>query len=64
MSRITQTLSALDAAGRKALIPFVTAGDPDLSVDKDQPVKTYIKNVAETRKAVRDLTASEPSGAE
>ncbi|WP_306477412.1 tryptophan synthase subunit alpha [Methyloversatilis sp.] len=32
MSRITQTLSALDAAGRKALIPFVTAGDPDLSV--------------------------------
>jgi tryptophan synthase alpha chain len=32
MSRITQTLSALDAAGRKALIPFVTAGDPDLSI--------------------------------
>lgn len=32
MSRIAQTLSALESAGRKALIPFVTAGDPDLSV--------------------------------
>ena len=28
MSRITPTLSALKAAGRKALIPYVTAGDP------------------------------------
>lgn len=32
MSRITHTLSALESAGRKALIPFITAGDPDLSV--------------------------------
>ena len=28
MSRITTTLHALKAAGRKALIPYVTAGDP------------------------------------
>ncbi|HYE71558.1 MAG TPA: tryptophan synthase subunit alpha [Aquabacterium sp.] len=28
MSRITTTLGALKAAGRKALIPYVTAGDP------------------------------------
>ena len=28
MSRITTTLDALKAAGRKALIPYVTAGDP------------------------------------
>jgi tryptophan synthase alpha chain len=32
MSRITHTLSALESAGRKALIPFITAGDPDLSI--------------------------------
>lgn len=31
MSRIAQTLSALESAGRKALIPFITAGDPDLA---------------------------------
>jgi hypothetical protein len=43
---------------------IVRSFQTDLSVDKDQPVKTYIKNVAETRKAVRDLLASEPSGAE
>ncbi|MFM8331822.1 MAG: tryptophan synthase subunit alpha [Candidatus Methylumidiphilus sp.] len=29
MSRITQTLSDLKQAGRKALIPFITAGDPN-----------------------------------
>lgn len=29
MSRIAATFAALSAAGRKALIPFVTAGDPD-----------------------------------
>lgn len=29
MSRITTTLDALKAAGRQALIPYVTAGDPD-----------------------------------
>ncbi|MCB1982406.1 MAG: tryptophan synthase subunit alpha, partial [Rhodoferax sp.] len=28
MSRIATTFSALGARGRKALIPFVTAGDP------------------------------------
>ncbi|MFN5723704.1 MAG: tryptophan synthase subunit alpha, partial [Betaproteobacteria bacterium] len=28
MSRITPTFEALAATGRKALIPFVTAGDP------------------------------------
>ncbi|MBP6096106.1 MAG: tryptophan synthase subunit alpha [Methyloversatilis sp.] len=32
MSRITHTLSALESAGRKALIPFITAGDPDMAV--------------------------------
>ena len=32
MSRITHTLSALESDGRKALIPFITAGDPDLAV--------------------------------
>jgi len=31
MSRIAETFSRLSAAGRKALIPYVTAGDPDLS---------------------------------
>jgi tryptophan synthase alpha chain len=29
MSRIQKTLSALKGRGRKALIPFITAGDPD-----------------------------------
>ncbi|MEW5788015.1 MAG: tryptophan synthase subunit alpha [Pseudomonadota bacterium] len=29
MSRIPATFAALQAAGRKALIPFITAGDPD-----------------------------------
>lgn len=29
MSRITATLEALSRAGRKALIPFITAGDPE-----------------------------------
>ena len=43
---------------------IVRSFQTDLSVDKDQPVKTYIKNVAETRKAVRDLTAPAPSDAE
>ncbi len=35
MSRIATTLGALKAAGRKALIPYITAGDPhpDLTVD-------------------------------
>jgi len=28
MSRITQTFAQLKAHGRKALIPFITAGDP------------------------------------
>ena len=28
MSRIQATFAALQAAGRKALIPYVTAGDP------------------------------------
>lgn len=32
MSRIASTLSALESAGRKALIPFITAGDPDPSL--------------------------------
>lgn len=43
---------------------IVRSFQTDLSVDKDQPVKTYIKNVAETRKAVRDLTAAEPTSVE
>lgn len=30
MSRIANLFSRLDAEGRKALIPFITAGDPDL----------------------------------
>jgi tryptophan synthase alpha chain len=29
MSRIQGVLGALQAQGRKALIPYVTAGDPD-----------------------------------
>ena len=35
MSRIQPTFEALAATGRKALIPFVTAGDPypDATVD-------------------------------
>ena len=32
MSRIASTLSALKAQGRKALIPYVTAGDPALEL--------------------------------
>ena len=32
MSRIAQTLAALKAQGRKALIPYVTAGDPSLEL--------------------------------
>ncbi len=32
MSRISATFEALRAAGRKALIPFVTAGDPDKAI--------------------------------
>lgn len=32
MSRISSTFAALQRAGRKALIPYVTAGDPDPSV--------------------------------
>ncbi|MGD8514975.1 MAG: tryptophan synthase subunit alpha, partial [Granulosicoccaceae bacterium] len=32
MSRISQTFAALKSAGRKALIPYVTAGDPNPSV--------------------------------
>ena len=43
---------------------IVRSFQTDLSVDKDQPVKTYIKNVAETRKAVRDLTAAAPGDIE
>ncbi|MES1162539.1 MAG: tryptophan synthase subunit alpha, partial [Rhizobacter sp.] len=35
MSRIAATFAALQARGRKALIPYVTAGDPfaDATVD-------------------------------
>lgn len=29
MSRIQQTFAALAEQGRKGLIPFITAGDPD-----------------------------------
>lgn len=43
---------------------IVRSFQTDLSVDKDQPVKTYIKNVAETRKAVRDQLASGPENVE
>ncbi|WP_018409987.1 tryptophan synthase subunit alpha [Methyloversatilis thermotolerans] len=32
MSRIASVLSSLESSGRKALIPFVTAGDPDPSL--------------------------------
>ena len=31
MSRIDQRFALLQQQGRKALIPFVTAGDPDLA---------------------------------
>ena len=30
MSRLTDRLAALDSAGRKALVTFITAGDPDI----------------------------------
>ena len=30
MNRIAETFSSLKAAGRKALIPYIMAGDPDL----------------------------------
>ena len=30
MSAVDQMFSELRASGRKALIPFITAGDPDL----------------------------------
>lgn len=39
----------------------VRAFRTDLSVDEDQPVKTFLRNVAEVRKEVRDLLASEPT---
>ena len=32
MSRISQTFQRLQASGKKALIPFITAGDPDASL--------------------------------
>ena len=32
MSRIAETFTRLQAAGEKALIPFITAGDPDPGV--------------------------------
>ncbi len=32
MSRISSTFAALQRAGRKALVPYITAGDPDPSV--------------------------------
>ena len=35
MSRIQQTFAALKAQGKKALIPFITAGDPDPSLTVD-----------------------------
>ncbi|MCZ8235079.1 MAG: tryptophan synthase subunit alpha, partial [Inhella sp.] len=35
MSRIATTLSALKAAGRKALIPYITAGDPHPTLTVD-----------------------------
>ena len=35
MSRIQQTFEALKAQGKKALIPFITAGDPDPSLTVD-----------------------------
>ena len=35
MSRIKQTFANLEKTGRKALIPFVTAGDPDLETTVD-----------------------------
>ena len=35
MSRITETFTRLKSEGRKALIPFVMAGDPDISTTRD-----------------------------
>lgn len=35
MSRITDTFTRLKAEGRRALIPFIMAGDPDLSKTRD-----------------------------
>ena len=31
MSRLSNRLDALRSAGRKALVPFITAGDPSLA---------------------------------
>ena len=35
MNRIDRTLADTRAAGRASLIPFITAGDPDLSTTAD-----------------------------
>lgn len=35
MSRITSTLSSLKARGEKALVTFITAGDPDLATSEE-----------------------------
>ena len=48
MSRIAATFEALKRAGRKGFIPFITAGDPDLSTTRDlilelAPVSTVIE---------------------
>lgn len=43
---------------------IVRSFQTDLSADRDQPVKNYLKGVAETRKAVQVLAASEPGDAE
>lgn len=43
---------------------IVRSFQTDLSIDKDQPVKTYIKTVSEIRKEVRDRLASDASDLE
>ena len=35
MSNISETFARLRRKGKRALIPFITAGDPDLSTTRD-----------------------------
>ena len=35
MSRIATTLEGVGRRGRAAVVPFITAGDPDLEVTRD-----------------------------
>jgi len=46
MSRIASTLNALKARGEKALVTFITAGDPDLTTS-EQLVHSLVESGAD-----------------